>query len=195
MTPNFATLRQTIFSNMSEKKRFRQLLVNSVVATDILDRDLKLNRDKRWNKAFRKKTVVKFPEKVRLKDLQATMVIEHLLQAADSGHTMQNFQTYLKWNERLFEEMYTAYNDGRAEHDPSLQWYVAELAYFDKFVIPLATRLSDCGVFGDSGSDYLIHAMENRKLWKERGKELVSKMLERYTRKVVANQDDMIVFS
>lgn len=195
MTPNFATLRQTIFSNMSEKKRFRQLLVNSVVATDILDRDLKLNRDKRWNKAFRKKTAVKFPEKVRLKDLQATMVIEHLLQAADSGHTMQNFQTYLKWNERLFEEMYTAYNDGRAEHDPSLQWYVAELAYFDKFVIPLATRLSDCGVFGDSGSDYLIHAMENRKLWKERGKDLVSKMLERYTRKVVANQDDMIVFS
>ena len=37
------------------------------------------------------------------------MVVEHLIQASDVAHTMQHWQVYAKWNERLFVEMYTAY--------------------------------------------------------------------------------------
>jgi class 3 adenylate cyclase len=195
MTPNFSALRDAIYSNAVEKRRLRQLLVNSVISTDILDRDLKVHRDRRWNKAFHKKTTSKLPEKVKIKDIQATVVIEHMMQAADSAHTMQNFRTYLKWNERLFEEMYQAYHDGRAEKDPSKSWYKGELAFFDKFVIPLAKRLRDSGVFGESANDYLKNAQENRKQWADRGQDIVHTMLEGFTRKVVATQEDTVVFS
>lgn len=195
MTPNFSALRKAIYSSEDEKRRLRQILVNSVVATDILDRDLKVHRDRRWNRAFQIKKKSNLPEKVRIKDIQATVVIEHMIQAADSAHTMQNFRTYLKWNERLFEEMYQAYHDGRAEKDPSKSWYKAEVAFFDKFVIPLATRLRDCGVLGECGSDYLKNAQANRKQWADRGRDIVQTMLEGFTRKVVATQEDTVVFS
>eukprot|EP00980_Cylindrotheca_fusiformis_P014859 scaffold4056_cov115-Cylindrotheca_fusiformis.AAC.3 len=195
MTPSFSTLRSAIYSNGDEKRRFRQILVNSVIATDILDRDLKLQRDRRWKKAFQMKKCSKLPEKVRMKDIQATMVIEHIMQAADSAHTMQNFRTYLKWNKMQFEEMYQAFHQGRADNDPSKSWYKSELAFFDKFVIPLATRLRDCGVLGESGNECLTNAKENRKKWADRGKRIVQTMLEEFSRKVIASQEDTVCFS
>jgi hypothetical protein len=42
----------------------------------------------------------------------------------------------------------------------------------------LAKKLKDCGVFGVSSDEYLQYAMTNRKMWEERGLEIVSEMLE-----------------
>jgi len=192
MTPNFSELRSAIYLDSTEMRRFRQLLVNTVVATDILDRDLKMRRDKGWHKAFRNGVdIISDPQR----DLQATVVVEHLLQAADAVHTMQTFRTYLKWSEKLFHEMYHAHNSGRAEKDPAKSWYSGELAFFDKFVIPLARRLRDCGVFGEDGDEYLRNATENRNLWGAQGKKIVRVMVEEYCRNVVAQQGDTIMFS
>lgn len=44
--------------------------------------------------------------------------------------------------------MYSAYCAGRAESDPSENWYQGELNFFDFYIIPLARKLNDCGVFG-----------------------------------------------
>ena len=52
MQEEFNELRQTIYSTDEEYKRFRQLVVNSVMATDIMDKDLKALRNARWEKAF-----------------------------------------------------------------------------------------------------------------------------------------------
>ena len=49
--------------------------------------------------------------------------IEHIIQASDVSHTMQHWHIYKKWNERLFQEMYQAYCEGRMEKDPSQGWY------------------------------------------------------------------------
>ena len=70
------------------------------------------------------------------------------MQASDVAHCMQHWHVYTKWNERLFEEMYQAYATGRAEKDPSVGWYKGELWFFDNYIIPLAGKLRDCGVFG-----------------------------------------------
>ena len=35
-------------------------------------------------------------------NLQATVVVEHLLQASNVAHTMQHWHIYRKWNDRLF---------------------------------------------------------------------------------------------
>jgi hypothetical protein len=112
---------------------------------------------------------------------KATIVIEHLIQASDIAHTMQHWHIYRKWNERLFEEMYEAYLTGRAEKDPSEFWYQGEIGFFDFYIIPLAKKLDDCGVFGMSSDEYLNYAMKNRQEWETR----VRRWWHRYSRSTV----------
>jgi class 3 adenylate cyclase len=193
MTPNFADLRTAIYENGSEMQRFRQILVNTIIATDVMDRDMKIHRDSCWKKSF-EGGGSKDISPNQLRDLKATMIAEHLMQAADHSHTMQSYRNFLKWNQRLFDETCTAYHAGRAEKDPTTWWYVGELAFFDKFVIPLTLRLKESGVFGSSGQEYLNNALQNRKLWASNGKKIVHDMKERFNRRVVSAQHDTIEF-
>jgi class 3 adenylate cyclase len=194
MTPNFSDLRECIgLSDAKEMRRFRQVLVNSVIATDILDIDLKVHRDKAWAKAFRKASSETISNSSN--SLKATAVIEHLMQAADAAHTLQSYHIYLEWAERQFEEIYQAYHDGRAERNPADSWYKGELCFFDNFVIPLAKRLRDSGLFGRTGSDFLKHAQDNRKQWADQGKDMVREMVEGFSRKIAAGQEEMICFT
>jgi hypothetical protein len=72
------------------------------------------------------------------------------MQASDVAHTMQHWHVYLKWNARLFNEMYRAYKEGRLEKDPTEFWYNGEIRFFDYYIIPLAQKLKSCGAFGVS---------------------------------------------
>ena len=96
---------------------------------------------------------------------KATIVLEHLIQASDVAHTMQHWHVYIKWNERLFEELYKAYLDGRADTDPSISWYQGEMGFFDFSIMPLAEKLASCGVFGVFSAEYLDYAETNRREW------------------------------
>ena len=87
MSSEFEALRACIFSDIAELRRFRQLLVNSVIATDIFDKELATARKARWDKAFSEE----FQEGSRVAiNRKATIVIEHLIQASDVAHTMQH---------------------------------------------------------------------------------------------------------
>ena len=181
MDDQFMNFRRALFQTKSELLRFRQLVVNSVMATDIADKDLKTLRNDRWAKAFDQKTYNEMPglpSKEEI-DRKATIVIEHLIQASDISHTMQHWHIYRKWNERLFTEMYQAYVDGRSEADPSTFWYKGEIGFFDFYIIPLAKKLKECGVFGISSDEYLNYALKNREEWELRGQEVVSEMMEK----------------
>lgn len=162
----------------SEKKRFRQLVVNSVMATDIMDKDLKALRNARWEKAFEKGSLEtdSVGDSINRK---ATIVIEHIIQASDVAHTMQHWHVYRKWNERLFHELYLAYKCGRGK-DPIEFWYEGEIAFFDFYIIPLAKKLKECGVFGVSSDEYLNYALKNRQEWECKGQEVVSSMAGKY---------------
>jgi hypothetical protein len=89
---------------------------------------------------------------------------------------MQHWKIYIKWNQNLYEEMYSAYEAGRSEKDPTENWYKGELWFFDNYVIPLAKKLKDCGVFGTSSDEYLHYAMENRMEWEQKGQAIVELM-------------------
>jgi hypothetical protein len=186
MEPAYENLRKQIYSTEAELTRFRQLVVNTVMATDIMDKDLKKLRNDRWEKAF------SIPPEEERKDpravnRKATIVIEHLIQASDVAHTMQHWHIYRKWNERLFGEMYKAYVEGRMEKDPSTDWYKGEMGFFDFYIIPLAKKLKDCGVFGVSSDECLNYARQNRKEWENRGEEIVAEMVKSVKRKNVAD--------
>jgi hypothetical protein len=174
MLPDYEELRACIFGDISELRRFRQLLVNSVIATDIFDKELGVLRKSRWQKAFHDESI----NDGSRTDInrKATIVIEHLIQASDVAHTMQHWHVYQKWNERLFKEMYEAYLSGRSDKDPSIGWYQGEIGFFDHYIIPLAKKLKECGVFGVSSDEYLNYAMANRREWEAKGESAVEIM-------------------
>lgn len=102
MQDRFLDLRNCLFTTQAELKRFRQVLVNVVLATDIFDPELNGLRKARWNKAFSADRDISHEEN---NDLRATIVIEHIIQASDVSHTMQHWHVYRKWNRRLFQGM------------------------------------------------------------------------------------------
>lgn len=180
MDPSYQTLVRTICGNQDELKRFRQLLVQTVMATDIADAELRAARNARWDMAFADekkdgeegsehdlcmdgsgRSIVGLTsnrnksreESEDDKNRKATIVLEHLLQASDIAHTMQHWEVFRKWNEKLYREMYLAYLHGRAEKDPAEFWFKGEIGFFKFYIIPLAKKLSDCGVFGVSSDE------------------------------------------
>jgi hypothetical protein len=175
--PQYNELCHAIFPTTSERKRFRQLVVTMVMATDIINSELQLLRKNRWEKAFRDcpSSVDKDEDRSR----KATIVIEHIIQASDVAHTMQHWHIYCRWNEKLFEEKYYAYLSGHEEVDPSELWYENEIGFLDNYVIPLAKKLKDCGVFGVCSDEYLGFALENRVEWEMKGREVVQAMSAR----------------
>ena len=52
MLDDFKELRYFMYKTTAELQRFRQLVVNAVLATDIMDKELKVLRNNRWEKAF-----------------------------------------------------------------------------------------------------------------------------------------------
>jgi hypothetical protein len=183
LAPCYSNLRSAIFSNQQERTQFRELVVNSVLATDIFDKQMTTVRKSRWNKAFHGDASGSSSEEDM--NRKATIVIEHIIQASDVAHTMQHWHIYLKWNERLFTEMYRAFESGRSDRNPAEGWYKGELWFFDNYVIPLAKKLKDCGVFGVSSDEYLNYAMDNREEWERKGQDAVAAMAARCAPKTI----------
>ena len=75
MSPDYKELRECIYSTEEELKRFRQLVVNTVMATDIVDKELQALRKARWETAFSSSHADDWDI-----NRKATIVIEHLIQ-------------------------------------------------------------------------------------------------------------------
>lgn len=148
------------------------------MATDIFDAELSELRKKRWDKAFDPEQSDKDDE-----NRKATIVIEHIMQASDVAHTMQHWHVYQKWNRRLFDELYTAYKAGRMAVDPATFWYKGEIKFFDGYVIPLAKKLKDCGVFGVSSAECLNYAINNRNEWESKGQMITTELVSNYNKR------------
>jgi len=174
ISDEYKDFREALCPTQESLERFRALVINSVMATDIVDKELKALWNGRWEKAFPPE-IKESPADAR--NRKATIVIEHLIQASDVSHTMQHWHIYRKWNECFFRECYAAYKAGRAESDPSVNWYKGELGFFDFYIIPLSKKLKDCGVFGKSSYEFLDYASRNRAEWEDRGQEIVAEMM------------------
>jgi hypothetical protein len=186
MDDTYVDLRAAIYRTQADKNVFRQVMVNCVLATDLFDKGLKDRFDSRWKLAFPSKGKG-VQEQASLRNLQATLVIETIIQAADVAHTMQHWQVYRKWNVRLFEELYQGFVNGRILKDPSIGWYEGELGFYDHYVLPLVHRLQSTGAFVAASTDsHLDYAEQNRQQWEERGKDILAEMIDATRAKVVA---------
>jgi len=103
-----------------------------VMATDLFDKEMSALRQARWERSFHS-PALGFPDDLDDFDRKATLVLENIIQASDVAHTMQHWHIYVKWNERLFFEMYHAFKEGRSAMNPIHSWYtggyINELAW------------------------------------------------------------------
>lgn len=76
--------------------------------------------------------------------------------------------------------MNEAYKNGRLGTNPAKFWYHGELRFFDHYVIPLAKKLRECGVFGVSCDEFLNYAETNRKEWETKGISITKEYSRRY---------------
>ena len=166
MDDTYSALRAALFSTQNDLIRFRQMVVNFVIATDISDKRQKASRDARWEQALLTTADL---------NVKATLVCELMVQSADIIHAMQHWEVYKKWCERLYAEHYAAFLQGRTKTGPVAYSFESELEFFDGIVIPLAEKLSSCGVFGPLGAECLTYAENNRQEWQDTGRQLVER--------------------
>jgi 3'5'-cyclic nucleotide phosphodiesterase len=215
MADTYIDLRAAMFSNLTEQDHFRQIVVHCVLATDMLDPNLKHIRNQQWKCAFGSNGPTCRSMGREMDNRKAAIVIGLLMQTSNVAHTMQHVSTlclwffykdstltlifylffgmfhqqwhiYRKWNEKFYRETLVAFLTGRTEYDPSIDWYQKEIQSFDFTIIPLAKKLKECGVFGVSGHEYLNYALNNRKEWESTGKEIVAEMSDRCRSEIMA---------
>jgi hypothetical protein len=163
-----------IFTKEKEIRRFRQCVVNLVMATDIFEKDMKILRNQGWEKAFFKEkrerrhsdrfhcfcdnltvsatTLTTFTAAATTKqgleaaNFKATIALEQIIQTANVSHPMQHWAVYKKWNQKLFQEMYGAYDARLAEKDPSQGSYGGELWFFNNCEVMVEAAENDIGL-------------------------------------------------
>ena len=196
MDERFNRLRCMIFHCQNDLLRFRQVVINCVMATDIFDKEINDLRKNRWMKAFSDEAIVTASNQNTIAEnlnRKSTIVLEHIIQASDVSHTMQHWHVYIKWNRLLFREMYFAYNSGRLKVNPQTFWYEGEIGFFDNYIIPLANKLKECHVFGVSSDEYYNYAINNRDEWIATGQDKLAEMiLEIHDSSLPEDDDDML---
>eukprot|EP00984_Skeletonema_dohrnii_P009306 scaffold3549_cov110-Skeletonema_dohrnii-CCMP3373.AAC.8 len=88
---------------------------------------------------------------------------EHLMLLSDVGHLCQSWENFIKWNFRLFKELMDCHRKKLCDN-PRETWVQGQIAFFDKYIIPLAER---CHTFfpDEFGDAIITNAMNNLKLW------------------------------
>ena len=158
MERRFEALRNAIYSDASERMLFRQLVTNSIIATDLYDTEFSMVRNERWEAVFCAGT----EENIDNCNQKTTILMEYIMQSSEIAHTMEKWPIYLKWNKQLLQESYQAYKNGRVDEDPFSTWYTSQLKFLDEQALPLVTKLQQSGIFGSYVDECLEHVVRNR---------------------------------
>jgi hypothetical protein len=98
-------------------------------------------------------------------ELKATVVMETIMTAADVAHNLQDWDHMVKWSDRLYMELRRAHVAGRGG-DPMGTWFENQIGFLEFYLLPVARRLEDTGVFGEAtGRMFAGLVMANRDRW------------------------------
>lgn len=98
-------------------------------------------------------------------ELKVTVIMEQLMTACDVAHNLQSWDHMVKWSNKLFLELKRAHKEGRGG-DPKNNWFENQIGFLESYLLPLARRLEDTGVFGDVIGPVFARIVEsNRDRW------------------------------
>jgi hypothetical protein len=119
--------------------------------------------------------MVGLPEEVD--ELRESVVMETILKAADVAHNLQSFDHMVKYSDRLFMELRRAYVQKRGE-DPQDGWFSNQIGFLEFYLLPLARRLDDIGVFGEMvGGKFAQNVEDNRDRWMSEGMSITAHVI------------------
>lgn len=176
----YKSLCEAIYTRSDIHFVISDLILNTDIASEAR-RNMCLSK---WNLAYPKSNGNQNTKAIKYDESKyvAKAISDQIIQAADVSHTMQSFETFLKWNERLYYELLSAYRNGRTNPSnsthPGKNWYVGQLAFYRNYVIPLAERLDSCGaLYHPNGKNFTAFAKRNRDQWQKDGKEWTENLI------------------
>jgi hypothetical protein len=111
-------------------------------------------------------------------ELKATVVMEVLMTAADVAHNLQGWEHMCKWSSMLYLELRCAYQASRGA-DPEPRWFENQIGFLESYLLPLARRLEDTGIFGDKiGAQFAQIVEDNRDRWLTDGFDITQKSIQ-----------------
>ena len=177
----YGSLQRCIFHSDAEWSRAEEVISIAVMTTNQLDREMGKLRHSRWMaKDTPNPSIEQRLEPGAQDRCTAANVMKQIMQASDIAYTMQPWNVYLKWNQRLFDEHYAAYKAGRMELDPSSFWWASEINLFDECTIPLAKQLCGSALLGRAIEECLSNALSNRAEWEANGKSIVRLFADKF---------------
>mmetsp|Transcript_6373 Transcript_6373/g.13128 ORF Transcript_6373/g.13128 Transcript_6373/m.13128 type:complete len:483 (+) Transcript_6373:54-1502(+) len=176
---DFRDLREYMFGalGMSWQVRFRQVLIHTVLATDVSHTTLNQQREQRLQRLLS----LKNKNDSDSSGLRTALMLEFLLRAAYVAHVMQGWPAYQEQNQQRFQESMTAFEDKRLAVNPSKFWYKMELRILDSFAIPLVQTLQESKLLGDA-DQLMENVKRNRTEWQKHGESIVAKFAAGYHR-------------
>lgn len=102
-------------------------------------------------------------------EFKAAVVMETIMTAADVAHNLQGWDQMVLWSGRLYLELRKAYVQNRGT-DPQIRWFENQIGFLESYLLPLARRLEDTGVFGEQmGQSFATTVEANRDKWLKDG--------------------------
>ena len=179
----FADLRQLIAATRGEKIVFRKLVTDLILTTDISSKKRSEIVRNKWKSAFTLQNVINYipTRKENVIELKRNAILGQIMLVADIAHTMQEWETFVKWNHNLFIEVSQAYHKGQCSidaKDPSEIWFEDQIGFFNGYVIPLAQRMVESGIFLNNGHEFVKRAKFNCERWKIEGRQICRTFFE-----------------
>eukprot|EP00977_Amphora_coffeiformis_P011874 scaffold2911_cov177-Amphora_coffeaeformis.AAC.8 len=110
-------------------------------------------------------------------ELKSIVVLETIMTAADVAHNLQSWDHMVKWSGRLYNELRKAHVEERGP-DVSRNWFENQIGFLESYLLPLARRLEDTGVFGEEvGTMFPRIVEENRDRWLTEGYDISQQTL------------------
>ena len=75
------------------------------------------------------------------------VAMEHAIQLTDVAHLTQSWETFVKWNYRLYKEFMHLHEKNLLQDDPSVSWAVNQIDFLKHYASSLVHRLNH--LFGD----------------------------------------------
>jgi len=116
-------------------------------------------------------------------ELRESVIMEIIIKSADVAHNLQGFDQMSKWSDCLYLEQRRAFVDEEkqcegAGTDPINGWFHNQIGFLDFYLLPLARKLDDMGVFGDTrGAVFASIVDQNRTRWTTEGMNLTMKII------------------
>lgn len=112
-------------------------------------------------------------------ELKASVVMETIMTAADVAHNLQGWDHMVKWSSNLYLELRRAHVTKRG-NDPSERWFENQIGFLESYLLPLARRLEDTGVFNENeiGLMFSTTVESNRDKWLTDGYDVAKQSIE-----------------